>query len=241
MSSPRKYERSRSGFTLIEVMVAVSILAVVCALVWGSFHETFQAKAVIESNAVRYHSVRLALERMSRDVSMAYLSQNEDTSQPERRTFFIGKRKGDIDELRFSYFGHQRLYANSNEADTAQVAYYGAHDKEDSRKLNLIRRETRRLGNIKMESAAGESDILCDNVVSLKLSYWDSRDKVWREEWATSSADGQPDRLPSKVKIVLTVADERDVEVPFSTEVRLPMNEPLNLDPIHSPRLPPRR
>jgi general secretion pathway protein J len=183
-----------SGFTLIEVMVATSILAVVCALVWGSFQETFRAKQVIETNAIRYHSVRLALERMTREISMAFVSQNEDTSQAERRTFLMGKRKGDIDELRFSYMGHQRLYANSNESDTAQVAYYSARDRTDSRKLDLIRRETRRLSNVKMESAAGEADILCDDVVSLKFSYWDSRDKVWREEWSTLSADGQPDR-----------------------------------------------
>jgi general secretion pathway protein J len=155
------------GFTLVETLIATSILAVVCALTWGSFHETFRAKATIEANAVRYHTVRLALERISRELSMAYLSQAEDATQSERRTFFFGKRKGDIDELRFSYFGHQRLYKNSDEADTAQVAYYGVHDHEDSRKLNLVRRETRRLANVKMESQQGEADVLCDDVVGL--------------------------------------------------------------------------
>jgi hypothetical protein len=42
----------------------------------------------------------------------------------------MGKRKSDIDELRFSMMGHQRLYANANEADTSQVSYYGASDRE---------------------------------------------------------------------------------------------------------------
>jgi hypothetical protein len=89
---------------------------------------------------------------------------------------------------------------------------------------------------MKMEQAAGQTDILCDDVVRLQFDYWDGRDKQWREEWSTLSADGQPDRLPSRVKITLTVRDERDIEVPFVTEVRIPMQEPLNLNPRMHPQ-----
>lgn len=225
--------RRGGGFTLIEVLVAVSILAVVSTLVWGSFRETFNAKSTIEANATRYHTVRLALERLARETSQAFISQNEDSGQQERRTFFVGKRRSDVDELRFSMMGHQRLYQNANEADTSQVLWYGARDRDDPRKVNLVRRETRRLGNIKPELATGESDIICDDVVRLRIDYWDGREKPgnatgWKEEWSTLAADGQPDRLPTKVRFTLTVYDERGQEVPFQTEVKLMMQAPLN-------------
>jgi general secretion pathway protein J len=219
----------RRGFTLIEIMVAVSVLAMVSTLVYGSFRGTFKTKAAIEAQAGRYRTVRIALERLSREVSQAFLSQNEDTGQAERRTLFVGQHKSDVDELRFSYFGHQRLYQDADEADTAQVVYYGARSREDSRRMNLVRRETRRLGHVRAENAPGEVDILCDDVVRLKLEYWDSRDKQWREDWKTTTADGQPDRLPGRVKITLTVRDERGKDVPFSTEARIAIQEPLNL------------
>jgi general secretion pathway protein J len=220
--------RSR-GFTLIEVLVAVSIVAMVTTLVWGSFRDTFRTKSAIEAQSGRYRTVRIALERMARDLSMAYLSQNEDTSQPERRTRFYGKRNTDVDELRFSYFGHQRLYEDANESDTAVVAYFSARDRNDARKTNLVRRETRRLAYLRPEDIAGEADIICDDVVRLRADYWDARDKQWRDEWITTNADGQPDRLPSKIKLTLTVRDERGKEVPFSTETRIPLQEPLNM------------
>lgn len=216
-----------SGFTLVEVLIAVAILAVASTLVWGSFGDTFRAKSVVEANAARYHTVRLAIERIARDASMAYLSQNEDTTQAERRTFFIGRRHADADELRFSYFGHQRLYADANESDTAQVLYYAVRDRNDTSKTNLIRRETRRLSNLKPEDAPGEGDVLCDDIVRFTVDYWDLINKQWRDSWSTVTADGQPDRLPSKIRITLVVKDERQQEVPFQTEVKLAIQEPL--------------
>jgi general secretion pathway protein J len=223
--------RRTRGFTLIEVMVAVSILAIVTTLTWTSFKQTFSTKSQIEAQAGRYRTVRLALDRLARELSMAYVSQDEDTLQAERRTRFVGKAHADIDEVTFSYFGHQRLYQDANECDTALVAYYSARDRNDSRKINLMRRETRRLSNLKIDDQAGEADIVCDDVVRLKLDYYDVRQKDWRTDWATTSSDGQPDRLPGKIRITLTVHDERGVEVPFQTEVRLAMAEPLNNQP----------
>ena len=72
--------RSR-GFTLVEIMVAVGILAMAAVMVTGTMRNTFRTKSAIEANAGRYRTVRLALERMAREISMAYLSQNEDAFQ----------------------------------------------------------------------------------------------------------------------------------------------------------------
>lgn len=230
--------RRQRAFTLIEIMVAVGILAMVVTLVFGTMRNTFHTKSAIEAQAGRYRTVRIALERMSREISMAFLSQDEDISQQERRTLFMGKRHNDIDELRFSYYGHQRLYQDANECDTAQINYFAARDREDTRKNNLMRRETRRLSNLPINDAPGETDLVCDDVIRLRFDYWDARDKQWRDEWVTTSADGQPDRLPSRVKITLTVRDERGRDIPFVTEARVAMQEPLNLKPTDNPAMP---
>jgi general secretion pathway protein J len=223
------------GFTLIEIMVSVAILAMATVMAFSTMQSTLKTKSAIEANAGRYRTVRLALDRMAREIEMAYLSQDEDTFQQERRTFFVGKRKSEFDEIAFSYFGHQRLYADGRESDTAQVLYFSARDREDSKKTNLMRRETRRLSNLKPDDAPGETNIVCDDVVKLRIEYWDARDKLWREEWVTNAADGQPDRLPSRVRITLTVHDERGKEIPFQTETRIQMSEPLFLKPNDVP------
>ncbi len=95
---PAKRSRERSsrsrtrsaGFTLIEVMLALAILAFVTSLMWGSFSQTARNKKAIESAQERAHTVRVALSRMAREIEMAYLSASENTALTNRRTFMVG-------------------------------------------------------------------------------------------------------------------------------------------------------
>ena len=134
-----------SGFTLIELMLALAIFGFITTIMWGSFAQTVSSKRVIQGEQERAHSVRVALMRMTREIEMAYISENENTAIAYRRTQFVGSSRADVDELMFSSFAHQRLRAGAAEGDTSLVSYYGARDPDDRRILNLMRRETRRL------------------------------------------------------------------------------------------------
>lgn len=228
----RRRTRSGGGFTLIEILIAVGILASIVVTVWGSFNQSFHTKRTVEAKMARYRAARVAMDRMVREISMAYLSSNKVLGvEAVPRTFFDGLRKSDVDELRFSYFGHQRLYADAKEADTAAVSYFGMRDRQNPRVMNLLRRESRRLQAEQFDNVAGETDLLCDDVVRLELSYYDPRSKDWRESWRTTQADGMPDRLPSRVRIKLVIRDDQGDELTFATEVRPAMINPVDTKP----------
>lgn len=224
--------RASAGFTLIEVMIAMSILASITVLVWGSFQQTFRTRRLIEGNLTRYRAARVAMDRILRDVQMAYLSQNNvPGTEQTPRTFFEGQRRPDIDELRFSYFGHQRLYADSKEGDTAAVGYFSGRDPDDPRRLNLYRKETRRLQADRFENIPGEVELLCDDVVRLEIAYYHPDRKEWIENWRTTSADGFPNRLPSRVRLRLLVHDENGNDMAYMSETRLAMIQLLDTGP----------
>jgi general secretion pathway protein J len=223
--------RSPAGFTLIEVMLALAILGFVTTIMWGSFSQTVSNKKAIESAQERTHTVRVALMRMVREIEMAYLSASENTAISERRTFFIGSSHGDVDELQFSSFSHQRLRAGLAEGDTSLISYFGERDPDDRRVLNLMRRETRRLQAENPSTIAGESYILCPDVSRLKIQYYDHKLKEWVNEWSTLNASGNQ-YLPTHVRITLTVIDERGQEVSYSTDARIQMTEKVDYKPV---------
>jgi general secretion pathway protein J len=219
-----KARRASSGFTLIEVTLALAILAFITTIMWGSFSQTATNKRAIEAAQDRMHTVRVALFRMAREIEMTYKSDNENVGAIERRTFFTGASKGDVDELSFSTFAHQRLRGGLAEADTSVVTYFGERDPDDRRVLNLMRRETRRLQAEDPKTIAGEAYVLCPDVARVKFAYYDHKKKEWENDWSTLNASGNQ-YLPTHVRITLTVLDESGREVNYSTDARVQMTE----------------
>ena len=224
----------QAGFTLIEVMVSIGILSMITLMLWASSQGAFRTKKSVEAKMSRYRVARLAMDRILRDVQMAYLSNNNiPGTEQTPRTYFDGVHRPDIDELRFTYFGHQRLYADSKEGDTAAVGYFGQRDKSDGGKLNLWRKETRRIQAERIDNGniPGESEVIADDVLKLELTYYEPVRKEWLETWRTNQADGMPNRLPSRVRVKLVIRDERGEELPLQSEVRIAMFQLLDTKP----------
>ena len=152
--------------------MAIGILATVTAPgVWSSFN-TFRTKSAIEAQSGRYRIV-FALERMARDVSMAYLSQNEDAS-PERRTRFFGKRHTDIDKLLLLW-----PPATTKIPMSVTPRWSSCWPAIPTTAAAQPRPSRRSIAYQKPEETTGESDIVM--MMRMQLDYWDARDKQWRE------------------------------------------------------------
>jgi general secretion pathway protein J len=217
-----------AGFTLIEVMLAMAILAFITTIMWGSFSQMVTNKKAIEGAQERLHTVRVALMRISRELEMAYLSDvAEDGALPDKRTFLVASSEASVDKLAFSSLAHQRLRGGLAEGDTAVISYYGERDADDPRVTNLMRRESRRLQPEKFESLRGEAYVLCPDVASVKFSYYDFKKKEWEKDWSTLNASGNQ-YLPTHVRITLTVFDEQGREVSYSTDARIQMSERIS-------------
>jgi general secretion pathway protein J len=219
--------RSRAptpGFTLIEVLLAMAILAFITTIMWGTFSQTATNKRALEAAQERVHTARVALMRMSRELEMAYTA-TETSPGAYTRTFLTASSQASVDEVSFSTFAHQRLRGGLAESDTSVVTYFGERDPDDPRVTNLMRRETRRLQSDDPRTLVGEAYVLCPDVARLKLSFYDYKKKEWEREWNTHTVGAE--YLPSHVRITLTVVDERGQEVTYSTDARIRMTERL--------------
>jgi general secretion pathway protein J len=209
------------GFSLVELLIAVAITGTIGAMTIGAFAQVDRAKQVVRAQGDRYAAARMALARMSREVSMAFLSDNFDRSRyRERVTLFVGRE----DELLFTTMAHQRLYRDAKESDQAVVEYVVASDPDRPGEDALFRRAKPRLDG--EPDRGGRRDLVADHVASLRIRYWDPARNEWVREWTTRSVD-RANSLPSRVRFELEVklADGRTEKL--VTETRIALTRPL--------------
>lgn len=210
----------RKGMTLIEVALAVAILAMIGAVTWGSIARSFDAYETVKAIDERYHNVRVALNRMAKELSMAYLTSQRRHRGQERtvRQFFKHEDASPLPELHFSAFSHLVFLKDAKESDQAEISYFGENDPEESGVVNLMRREAPRIDGDYDEG--GRAYVLAENVKSLEFRFFDNRKDDWTDEWDTEKVDFAG-RLPSLVEIKLTIEDEGGEDLTFVTKTRI--------------------
>jgi general secretion pathway protein J len=220
----------RRGFTLLEVLLAVTILALVGTMVYGGFSQTALNKARVEEDVDHSRVVHMTLERIARELTMAYVSTHVNPSLDLRvvQTAFIGKDNGEDDRIDFTSFSHRRLYRNARESDQNEISYFVTENPEDPSTRVLARREQNRVDEDPRRG--GKSQILLEDVEEFNVEYFDPLLSDWVQTWSTIDALAQPNRLPTQVRIRLTVKDPRrpNETQTFGTRVTIPITYALN-------------
>lgn len=215
----------QQGFTLIEVMIAVSVTAMMGLMVLGTFRQVDRAHEITRDQGDRYAGACLALDRIARELSMAYISDHYDktTSRAlrERPSAFIGKD----DDLLFTTFSHERLARDVHESDQQVVQYTLGSDPEHPGEQALLRRQKARIDEeIERE---GRKDVVADYVSSFRVLYFDARKNDWARDWSTKSTDHQ-NELPSRVRVELEVKLPSGRTEKLVTEARIMLTRVLD-------------
>jgi len=220
----------RRGFTLLEIILAVTVFALVSTMIYGGFSQTALNKARVEEDVDHSRIVHMALERMTRELTMAFVSTHTNPSLDLRvvETAFIGKDNGQDDRIDFTSFSHRRLYRDARESDQNEISYFVTQHPDDLRVQVLARREQNRIDEDPRRG--GKSQILVENVEEFNLEYFDPLLTDWVQTWDTEDVLAQPNRLPTQVRIRLTVQDPRrkGETQSFGTRVTIPLTYALN-------------
>jgi general secretion pathway protein J len=223
--------RVRRGLTLMEVMLSVGIVVVMATIGWATVEDAFELNDALATNDNTMRSARVALDRLRRELQLAYLTrhrpgfqgdaaalqqqqrqgvapvggaaqQPEIITEPTYVTVFVGVDQ-DPDELWFATLGHQRLYKNSRECEQAEVTVWSERADRDQGFGNVIyHRESQRVDGEPDEG--GRIWPLAYNVRTFNLRYLDGTTNEWFDEWDTRSAE-TPYRLPRAVQIGLVM------------------------------------
>lgn len=123
------------GFTLIEILISLTLLTIVLGAVYSTFFSVQRALERFDNISLKYHEARTALDMMRREVEGALVKNaRADESKKIKAGFVIkdrdvfGKNTSSLDLTAFSFKG-----SNLN-----TISYYV---KENDGKLDLLKSE----------------------------------------------------------------------------------------------------
>ena len=186
--------RGVAGFTLLELLVAVAIFAVIGAMAYGGLQNVMDQQQQTTLHAERLKGLQLAYRILQRD-----LEQIVDRS--------IRNEFGDpVDALvggsgfngvELSRAGHPNP-AGFLRSEIQRVAYLPDQDR-------LLRRSWRVLD--RAQDTQPDEQVLVENMVEFAMRFLD-KNREWQENWPPLTASGSgPAGLPLAVEVKLELED----------------------------------
>ncbi len=227
---PHPLHKGRArGMTLLEILVSIAILAMISLLIYGAFDSMSRGKKGEDQRSERARQGRDAVQRMTRDISSAFLSMHnpQNIALSTRTTAFIGYNGAPFDRLDFAAFAHKRVEKEAKESDQCEVGFFVVRDPDVQEKMDLVRRE-----QLPMDTdpkRGGVVNVLAEDVELFDVRYLDPLTGQWKESWDSTQALGEANRLPLEVKITLTLKNvPLGTPSTFTTKFILPMQQPLS-------------
>lgn len=181
----------QGGFTLLEMLVAITIFAVVSAMVYGGQVAVLKAKAVTERQALHLKQLQLAMLMLERDIGQHLLRPVRDdygTSQPPMEASDYGDYR-----LSFTRAGWQNPL--NLPRSTLQRVAYGVEEEK------LIRYSWPMLD--RAQGSEPYEVVLLEQVRGMQLRFLDEG-REWQEQWPPQAAAQQgtpPAVMPLAVEL----------------------------------------
>ena len=233
------------GFTLLELMLAIVILGLLLATVYGALSRTTATKEIAEERAELFSSGRQAVLKMAGDIEGALTPFSGD------RIYFRGSGGGQAPTVEFVAMNRGGYGVNRVRPGRVLIAYSLDPMPNQQGGFALRREEylyaamlaeadgleqpTPADGDDQAPTAQATYLLDCPNVpdelnlpgscmrvTGLSFRYYDEIVRDWRDEW-DSTQQATLDRLPAAVEISIRVADKDGTENDFSTIVDLPL------------------
>ncbi len=191
------------GFTLVEVMVAVTIIALLLTTIYGVFTSVSGAKQRLETDGEGYHQARVLFDRIGRELRSAYFLLGND------KTLFSGGENS---------VGNPFLDLTSTAATPqggvgsglSVIRYELVDDEETEAETEADRKVLMRREYSPFDPDGEERPgyRLATSIEAMSLRFYDGTD--WRDDWDARALRGLP--LMVEVFLSIRVAEEA---VPF--------------------------
>jgi len=211
-------DEDSKGFTIVEILVAVTILSVILTIIYGAFASSAKSIIICRKRSDIYQIARLSLHRMAEDISCAF--PPKDPNPQNIQIGFIGEDEEldgmPSDRLDFISTSHLKSGQGLRNPGLYEIGYHIDIDPDTDEHI-LFRREDDSIDDeIQKGGIALE---LAERIKGLDFKYYDEEGEE-ADEWYSDDKKS----LPRMVKIVLSLEDENEKMLDFTTQVYLEMS-----------------
>jgi general secretion pathway protein J len=212
----------KAGFTLLEVLLAITVLGVVIAMLSISLSGTLKVVETTQQQEEIYQQAQTALRRITEDLTAAV--QLKERAFIGTNNEMEGER---ADTLVFASLAHLVFNPEKQKSGMAVIGYQLKADADDARKLKLLRSDTPILPGVEYsdEDIQEPAFLLADNLRSVRFKYFDGKG-LESENWSDVQSD-DPDQvqpLPAAVNCTLEfwLDPVKKISQTFSTGILIP-------------------
>jgi general secretion pathway protein J len=203
---------SKRGFTLIEILVAIAILAVVLSTIYVSYISTMRVVKNLEYSDEIYYMARITLERMVLDLQSA--CKGKDSYE----FMTLKDSTGKLPMKGVSFLSRAHLDFSGGDTMAAAQISYELESDPDSGGFSIIRRDVLKQGE---GPTGGEGFILCRRLQFVNLRFYDSTGREYPTWDSMSGSEAQRNKVPSAILIELNFINPDDAANPYKFMTRL--------------------
>lgn len=239
---PPVYKR-QNGLTLIEVLIAMALLAFISILIYQATVKGFEINYKLNNESNDYMTLTISLSALESDIGGIYAPNITFETPPEnttpslfwsapmridgmRRTRFTGAR----DKITFVSSVNHRIQQDSPESDLVKITW--GIERNNSGAYSLYRIADTDVFNYE-DARANQKSVprttLFENLSSAKFSFYKKETSTWEDSWDSESQYIKlPERYPEMIRLRIELPDPTNSTTLLTWEGTYKPNATLN-------------
>jgi len=169
----------RSGFTLIEVIISASLMALILVCAYACLSACLSSQKMIEPRADALQNARVAMTLMSADL------RNACPLSSDYALLGMQRMLGDVEADNLDFATHNYTPRHPQECDFCEISYYVDKDQNGQTCLYRRRNPTFALDPL----SGGSREAIAEGVLGLRFEYFDGID--WYDKWGNAEKPDQ--------------------------------------------------